>query len=215
MEAKLSGSFGLSVSIKKHNRRHCGGMHTSSEVGGKNPSCAMPIQGVKATICLPLPSGWQADRTGANMSKRQFTITSPNEMRSVMRVVQGIVSELVHSERRGVRVTVQTVSLRTAAQNRRMWAMLHDISQQVTWYGRKLTRQEWKDVLSASLKLEEAVPNIEGTGFVVLGQHTHEMSTKEMAALIELIEAFGVQQGVQFTWPASDDLLPEQTKLSA
>lgn len=135
------------------------------------------------------------------MSKRQFTIAGPVQMRSVMRIVSDLVSELVHSERYGVRLTVQTISLRTVKQNKLMWARLADISRQVDWYGRKLTAGEWKDVLSASLKVEGVVPNIEGSGFVVLGEHTHELSVKEMIALTELAEAFGVQQDVQFTEP--------------
>lgn len=41
-----------------------------------------------------------------------------------MRDVVGTVSELVHSERRGMGVTVKTDSLRTAAQRKRMWVRL-------------------------------------------------------------------------------------------
>lgn len=135
------------------------------------------------------------------MSKRQFTIVGVDQLRSVMRTVSDLVSELVHSERQGVRITVQTVSIRTLKQNKLMWARLNDISRQVDWYGRKLTAVEWKDVLSASLKLEDVVPNIEGSGFVVLGERTHELSVKEMIALTELAEAFGVLHDVQFTEP--------------
>lgn len=149
------------------------------------------------------------------MSKRQFTITSPDEIRSVMRVVLGLVTQLVHSERQGVRVTVQTVSIRTPAQRKRMWARLTDISKQVNWYGRYLSKKEWKIVFTASLTLEDVVPNIEGTGFVVLGEQTRELSSKETSALLELMDAFGIQEGVQFSEPDRDAPLPEQTKLSA
>jgi len=37
---------------------------------------------------------------------------------------------------------------------------------------------------------------------VVLGARTSRMSIKEMAAMTELILAFGAQQGVKFTAPA-------------
>ncbi len=78
-----------------------------------------------------------------------------------------------------------------------MWANLEDIAQQVVWYGVKLTKDEWKDVLTAALKKQKVVPGIEG-GFVVLGARTSKMTVPEMTELIELSTAFGTQQGVKF-----------------
>lgn len=89
---------------------------------------------------------------------------------------------------------------RSDAQNRRLWAMLSDISAQVDWYGHKLTSEEWKDVFSASLKRTKVVPGLDG-GFVVCGQSTSRMTRAEMCELQELIEAFGAQRGVKFTAP--------------
>jgi hypothetical protein len=78
-----------------------------------------------------------------------------------------------------------------------MWANLEDIAQQVVWYGVKLTKDEWKDVLTAALKKQKVVPGIEG-GFVVIGARTSKMTVSEMTELIELSTAFGTQQGVKF-----------------
>jgi hypothetical protein len=78
-----------------------------------------------------------------------------------------------------------------------MWANLEDIAQQVVWYGVKLDKQEWKDVLTAGLKKQKIVPGIEG-GFVVIGARTSKMSIAEMNELIELSIMFGAQQGVKF-----------------
>ena len=89
---------------------------------------------------------------------------------------------------------------RSDAQNRRLWAMLADISAQVDWYGQKLTSEEWKDVFSASLKRTKVVPGLDG-GFVVCGQSTSKMTIAEMCELQELMEAFGAQKGVRFTCP--------------
>jgi len=89
---------------------------------------------------------------------------------------------------------------RSTEQNARMWALLTDVSRQVDWYGQKLTAEEWKDVFSASLKKQKAVPGLDG-GFVILGQRTSKMSIREMGELMELIEAFGAQKGVRFTAP--------------
>lgn len=86
---------------------------------------------------------------------------------------------------------------RSDAQNRRLWGMLHDISQQVDWYGQKLTDEEWKDVFTASLKKQKAVPGLDG-GFVICGQRTSKMTKAEMAELQTLMEAFGAERGVRF-----------------
>lgn len=89
---------------------------------------------------------------------------------------------------------------RSDAQNRRLWAMLSDISAQVDWYGNKLSDEEWKDVFTAALKRQKVVPGLDG-GFVVCGQRTSRMTKAEMAELHELMEAFGAQQGVKFRAP--------------
>jgi hypothetical protein len=86
---------------------------------------------------------------------------------------------------------------RSLKQNARFWAMLDEISEQIDWYGRKLTPEEWKHVFTAALKKQDVVPGLDG-GFVVLGQSTSNMSVAEMTELIELCTAFGTQQGVKF-----------------
>ena len=87
--------------------------------------------------------------------------------------------------------------MRSLNQNRMMWANLEDIAQQVIWYGVKLTKEEWKDVLTAALKKQKVVPGIEG-GFVIIGARTSKMTVPEMTELIELSTAFGTQLGVKF-----------------
>jgi hypothetical protein len=87
---------------------------------------------------------------------------------------------------------------RSSEQNARMWAMLTDVSQQVEWYGKRLTPEDWKHVFTASLRKLDVVPNIEGTGFVALGLSTSKMTKRELGDLMELIEAFGAERGVTF-----------------
>lgn len=84
---------------------------------------------------------------------------------------------------------------RSNEQNRRLWAMLTDISRQVDWYGQKLSPEDWKNLFTASLKKTRAVPGIDG-GIVVLGQSTSKMTKAEMCELQELIEAFAAERGV-------------------
>lgn len=87
---------------------------------------------------------------------------------------------------------------RSDPQNRRMWAMLGEIATQVDWYGQKLSADDWKHVLSASLTKQRVAPGIEG-GFVVLGLSTSKMSKAEMSDLQTLMEAFGADKGVKFS----------------
>ncbi len=87
---------------------------------------------------------------------------------------------------------------RTLEANAKMWAMLAEIADQTDWHGIKLSPDEFKDLLSAGLVKSKVVPNIEGSGFVILGQRTSKMSKREMGELIELITAFGVERGVVF-----------------
>ena len=94
-------------------------------------------------------------------------------------------------------VLTLTDETRSLEQNRKMWSCLGEIADQVDWYGQKLTAEEWKWVLSASLKKQRAVPGIDG-GFVVLGQSTSKMTIAEMSEMIELAVAFGAQQGAVF-----------------
>ena len=89
---------------------------------------------------------------------------------------------------------------RSIAQNARLWAMLTDISEQVNWYGRKLTQEEWKHVFTAAISKQEVVKGIDG-GFVVLGKSTSKMTKGEMAELQTLMEAFGAEHGVKFSAP--------------
>lgn len=89
---------------------------------------------------------------------------------------------------------------RSDAQNRRLWAMLTEISEQVDWHGNRLTPSEWKDLFTAALKRQKAVPGIDG-GFVVLGAHTSTMTKAEMSDLQELMTAFAAEREVIFKDP--------------
>jgi hypothetical protein len=94
---------------------------------------------------------------------------------------------------------------RNLEQYAKLWAMLADLSEQVDWPvdGRmaKLTKEDWKDVMTAGLERDQRVTQgIEG-GFVILGRHTSRMSKRTMAALIELMQHFGDSRGVVWSDP--------------
>jgi hypothetical protein len=87
---------------------------------------------------------------------------------------------------------------RSNDQNALMWSLLGQISKQVDWYGQKLSSEDWKDVLTASLRRTRVVPGIDAGTFVPLGMRTSQMTRQELADLIELIYAFGAERGVRF-----------------
>lgn len=87
---------------------------------------------------------------------------------------------------------------RSEKQNRVMWSCLTDLSEQVTWFGKKLKKEGWKDFITGHLDGQDLVPNMDGTGFISIqrGRSTSQMTIKEMIAVIDLCHAFGSEQGV-------------------
>lgn len=87
---------------------------------------------------------------------------------------------------------------RSPDQNALMWSRLGEISRGVVWYGQKLSSEDWKDILSASLRKARVVPGLDAGSFVPLGMRTSDMTKDEMTALLDLIDAFAAEQGVTF-----------------
>lgn len=92
---------------------------------------------------------------------------------------------------------------RSSSANARMWALLTVAADNVVWHGRKLDASAWKHVFSAALKKQDVVPGLDGTGFVVLGLSTSQMSVGEMNDMQTLIEAFLTERGVAYFEPDS------------
>ncbi len=96
----------------------------------------------------------------------------------------------------GMEVVLKEAS-RSLDQNALLWPLLHELSEKVDWYGNKLTPDEWKDLMTAGLKKQKAVPGIDG-GFVVVGGSTSKMTKSEFSDLLELIYSFGAERGVEW-----------------
>lgn len=129
------------------------------------------------------------------LSKNRRTLESPNELTFLGQQLRGYLA--------GGPVEVswrRPEPTRTVEQNDRMWAMLGDVSRQVVWYGKNLQPHEWKDVFSATIKKQEAVPGIDG-GFVIIGQRTSKMGVRMMSQMIELIMFFGDERQVAWSDP--------------
>lgn len=88
---------------------------------------------------------------------------------------------------------------RTVPQNDRFWAMLTDVSAQVQHAGCKLPPEDWKLLFMHQLRGElRLLPNLDGDGFVPIGNSSSDLGKGEMSALIELIFAYGAKHGVRF-----------------
>jgi hypothetical protein len=87
---------------------------------------------------------------------------------------------------------------RSQEQNQLLWSVLTDLSKQLHWHGVNLTKEEYKDLLTAGLKKQRAIPGIDG-GFVVLGTSTSKMTKQEMTDLITLAHAFGDEREVKWS----------------
>lgn len=100
---------------------------------------------------------------------------------------------------------------RTDKQNRLMWPLLKDLSEQVVWYGEKLTKEEWKDVITVLVNQTEdqkqkSVPGING-GRVYFGVRTSKSSKSYMVDVIEAIYWFGTEKGVKFSEASSKRIM--------
>lgn len=92
--------------------------------------------------------------------------------------------------------------LRSVSQNSRMWAMLTDVATQKAWHGVKLSPEDWKLLFLDALKREvRAIPNLDNTGFVNVGQSSSDLSKEEMGDLLTLITIFGDKHGVLWSDP--------------
>ena len=132
------------------------------------------------------------------MSANVFHIQKSADVREQMTRAYRAVCELADSGE-ALEVTVRTKSQRSSQANALMWVRLSELEEQTDWHGIRLTAEEWKDLLSAGLVVSKVVPNIDGTGFVIVGQRTSRLSVKQMNDLIALIEAFGSERGVRFS----------------
>lgn len=106
--------------------------------------------------------------------------------------------ELIDKAPAGYRVDFSEPK-RTDDQNSHLWAALADVAMQAKWHGRKLTSEDWKLIFMSGLNHElRVVPNFNGDGFIPLGFSSSRLSKADFSQLIDLIYAWGAQNGVQF-----------------
>jgi len=114
-----------------------------------------------------------------------------------------MVAEIVRALPKHSRVEIKGPA-RTLDQNNKLWAMLTDLAEQAEWHGKKRSTNDWKDLMTAAVKVAEgleAVPGLEG-GLMILGLHTSEMDVSEMADVITYMLKWGDEHGVVWSDPA-------------
>jgi hypothetical protein len=121
------------------------------------------------------------------MSVKIFVLSHSEARRRAIDAIQSAPDGFV------VKITEPTRSLE---QNAALWALLHDISEQVEWYGKYLSPEDWKTVLTAGLNREQRVERGLDGGFVMLGASTRSLSKREFSDLLEFSNAFAAEHGV-------------------
>lgn len=92
--------------------------------------------------------------------------------------------------------------LRTLDQNKRLHALLTDIARQKTYHGVRMGVDDWRRVFAAALKQElRTVPSLDGTSIVILAPRTSKMTKAQLSDLMELVMAWGNENGVVWTEP--------------
>lgn len=102
-----------------------------------------------------------------------------------------------------VRVTVEEhKSTRSAEQNAKLHAMLHDIAKQRQWAGQWLDIEDWKRLMvaawcRANKESARIMPALDGQGFDVIYRRTSKLSVSEMIDLIEFVAWWAAENGVR------------------
>lgn len=127
------------------------------------------------------------------MTRKDFIIRGPQEREQII--------ELARSVKDGWRVEFKAPK-RSDEQSAKMWAMLNEVSKQARHHTLQLEPGDWKLIFLNALRREtRMVPNLDGNGLVSLERSSSDLTIAEMRDLIELIHAYGAQNGVVFREP--------------
>ena len=132
--------------------------------------------------------------------KQQFCLINDNVKRNVVSFIESL-----PVDRRSPVIIEAREESRSDKQNRLMWPLLKDLSDQVSWYGEKLEPAEWKDLITVLVsqmqnpeREQKSAPGING-GRVYFGVRTSQSSKRYMVEVIEAIFWFGTERNVKFS----------------
>jgi hypothetical protein len=131
--------------------------------------------------------------------KQQFCLINDNVKRNVVSFIESLPVD------RRSPVIIEAREKAVDKQNRLMWPLLKDLSDQVSWYGEKLEQAEWKDLITVLVsqmqnpeREQKSAPGING-GRVYFGVRTSQSSKRYMVEVIEAIYWFGTERNVKFS----------------
>lgn len=118
--------------------------------------------------------------------------------------LNGKMSEAYHMAKRGlaggpVEVTLGRPGKKRSTQaNRLLWKLLTDIAGQTEWAGEKLSPEDWKDLITCTMRKQKVVPGLDG-GLVALGSSTSKMTKAEFGDLLDCVYSVGNERGVKWS----------------
>lgn len=136
------------------------------------------------------------------MEAQTVTLYSATQAHSVLGDLwKSIKPMLLSGHRMVITLAPQT---RSDPQNKKLHAMLGDISKQIEWAGSKRDIEVWKRLIVAAWtrargESVEILPALDGKGIDVVFRRTSKLNKGEMAELIEFVMAWGAQAGVEWS----------------
>jgi len=113
--------------------------------------------------------------------------------------------DMVRAAPDGYYVLAPQEPTRSLEQSAKLHAMLGDVARQVLWpvNGKmeRLSIDDWKAVIVASLMQEKRMAAGVRGGFVILGKRTSSMTIREMSEAIEFLYSFGAEHDVVWSEP--------------
>lgn len=136
----------------------------------------------------------------AEMKRFVYSPDNPNRER-----VLSTLCEFVRGCGSEVWVTVAQPK-RTSAENRMLHALIAELARKMEWAGKKRDAETWKRLLVAAWcrttgTALELLPAIDGHGFDVVPARTSGLTKRECAELIDFVQWFGAENGVEFETP--------------
>lgn len=115
-------------------------------------------------------------------------------------------NSFINAQKTALTVDIRQGEKRSSGQNRKLWPMLNDVSQQcelvINGHPTRATPDDWKQIFTANLhKQNRMALGIDGE-IVYLGRSTSKMTKAEFADLIELIYAYGSEKRIVWSEPA-------------
>lgn len=132
------------------------------------------------------------------MPARRYNIKTDKALQALLTHLRGLA--------RPFNIAISDGEKRTIDQNRRMWAMLNEISRNATHQGQRYSAENWKVLFMIAVGYElRMAPALDGNGLIPLSTKSSEMTIKEMGDLMTFMEAWCAENNIILTDPRLGD----------